>query len=190
MQPTSATSSPTTADRYAAVAAPLTAVVDSIHDDQWQAVSPCEGWTAGDVVRHLIETQRDFLLRHRVDLGAGPDLGVDPGAAWRSHHQAVETAIGDPAVTTTPFDGHFGPTTVGETLERFYLFDMVAHRWDVARAVGVDTTFTDTELDELETGIASFGDAIRMDGVCGPAVDVADDAARQTRVLALLGRRA
>lgn len=91
---------------------------------------------------------------------------------------------------TAPFDGHFGPTTIGETLERFYVFDMVVHRWDVARAVGVDDAFTEAELDQLEAGIASFGDALHMEGICQPGVEAAPGADRQTQVLATLGRRA
>jgi uncharacterized protein (TIGR03086 family) len=190
MAPT--TSSPTTAERYAAAAAPLTDLVDAVPGDRWDAASPCEGWTARDVVRHLVETQRDFLTGHGVDLGPAPDLDADPAAAWRAHRQAAGAAASDPAVTGTAFDGYFGPTTVGETLERFYVFDLVAHRWDLARAVGARTgaSFTDAELDQLEAGIASFGDAIRADGICGPAVDVPAGADRETKVLALLGRRA
>jgi hypothetical protein len=34
----------------------------------------------------------------------------------------------------------------------------------------------------------SLGDNLRQSGVCGPAVEVADDADEQTRLLAFLGR--
>ncbi len=65
---------------------------------------------------------------------------------------------------------------------------MVAHRWDIASAAGRDERFTDAELDQLETGIAGFGPAVHMEGVCKPGVEAPEGADRQSRVLATLGR--
>ncbi|MGC4961021.1 TIGR03086 family metal-binding protein [Gordonia sp. DT101] len=164
-------------------------VLDEIPSDLWAAPSPCEGWTARDVVGHVIETQRDFIARHEIDLGEAPDLD-DPAAAWRAHRTAVADRLADPAVGAMPFDGHFGPTTVGETLLRFYGFDMVAHRWDVASATGRELRFTDAELEMMETAAAGFGPALYGDGVCRSGVEAPAGADRQARVLAILGRSA
>ena len=181
---------PTTCQRYEEADRPLRALLGRLTPEQWSEPSACEGWSARDVVRHLIETQREFLAGHGLDLGDAPDIDGDPAAAWRSHSEAVVTRISDDSVTATPFDGHFGPTTIGETLAKFYVFDMVVHRWDVARSVGADVAFDDTELDALEAGIVSFGDAIYMEGICKSGIDAPAGADRQTRVLATLGRRA
>lgn len=188
MDPTPST--PTTLQRYEEADRPLSARLDGLSPQQWSAPSPCEGWDAREVVRHLIETQRDFFAGRGLDVGAAPDVDDDPAAGWRAHRAAVSALIAQDAVVATPYDGHFGPTTIGETLERFYVFDMVVHRWDVARAVGDEDVFTETELDQLEAGIASFGDAIHMEGICQPGVQPPAGADRQTRVLATLGRRA
>ena len=188
MDPT--TSTATTAQRYQDANHPLTALLDRISPQQWGQSSPCEGWDAREVVRHLIETQRDFLTGRGLDLGDTPDIYGDPAAAWRAHSSAVLTLISEDAVVATAYEGYFGPTTVGETLERFYVFDMVAHRWDVARAVDAESLFTDAELDQLEAGIASFGDAIHMERICKPGVEAPPGSDRQTEVLAMLGRRA
>ncbi|MFW0783426.1 maleylpyruvate isomerase family mycothiol-dependent enzyme [Gordonia sp. CPCC 206044] len=153
----------------------------------WAAASPCEGWTARDVVGHVIDTQRDFLTGHGVSLGEQPSLD-DPVAAWRSHSAAVCAQLADPAVGDMPFDGYFGPTTVGETLMRFYGFDMVAHRWDVSVAAGRELRFTDDELTMMESAADGFGPALYGDGVCKAGVEVSADADRQTRLLARLGR--
>jgi hypothetical protein len=67
---------------------------------------------------------------------------------------------------------------------------MLVHRWDVARAVGVDAGLTDAELDRVAEGADRFGDALYTDGICRPAVDAPADADRRTRVLARLGRAA
>jgi hypothetical protein len=156
-----------TAARYAAGATPLAAVLDAVPADRWARPSPCEGWTARDVVRHLIETQRDFFTGRGLDLGPAPDLDADPAAAWRGH----------------------GPAVLGRTLVDFYVPDMVVHRWDVAVAVDGDTRLTDDELDRLESAIEAWGPAMYSDGVCQAALTPPDGASRQVRLLARMGRR-
>lgn len=175
--------------KYETAHRPLAAVLDAVPAERWTNQSPCEGWTARDVLRHLIETQRDFLTSHDVDLGAAPDIEADPAAAWHDHAKRVRGAISDDGVAAMEFDGQFGPTTVGATLEQFYVWDMVVHRWDIARAVGADAGLSDAELDRLESGADSFGEALYMDGVCRPGVEVPADAGREARVLARLGRK-
>ncbi|MGV9711565.1 TIGR03086 family metal-binding protein [Gordonia sp. NPDC003424] len=174
---------------YRRLADGFAAVLDDVPADRWSAPSPCEGWTARDVVAHLIDTQRDFVARHDVDLGDRPDLD-DPAAAWHAHSEVVAGKLADPAIGDKAFDGHFGPTTVGETLLRFYGFDMIAHRWDVATAAEQDIRFTDAELDTLEAAAEGFGPTLYADGVCKGGVEAPADADRQTRLLAKLGRRA
>ena len=175
-----------TATAYAAAARPLSAVLAAV--PSWDAPSPCEGWTARDVVRHLVETQRDLLATHGVDVGDLPDLDAGPAAAWEAHAARVLAALADPAVPAIAYDGFFGPTTLGATLEQFYVWDMVVHRWDVARAAGVDAGLTDAELDRLDRGADSFGDALYMDGICEGGVTAPADAPREVAVLARLGR--
>jgi uncharacterized protein (TIGR03086 family) len=176
------------ASSYEAADRPLTAVLDAVPADRWTAPSPCAEWSARDVVRHVVETQREFLTARGVDLGRQPDVDADPAGAWRRHSERVAGAIADDAVAGAEFDGHFGRTTVGATLEQFYVWDMLVHRWDVARAAGIDAPFTDDELDRIEQGAESFGDALYTDGVCRPGIEAPADADRATRVLARLGR--
>ena len=179
----------TTLEQYRLVAGPLTAVIDAVPAEAWSNPSPCEDWTAADVVAHLVETQRGLLRDHGVELGEAPDVAADPVAAWHRHSTQVTDALSDDAVPATAFDGFFGPTTLGETLVQFYVWDMVVHRWDVATAAGLPTTLTDAELDRAEQGIEAFGDALYMEGICRPGVEAPADADRTARVLARLGRR-
>ena len=180
----------TTATQYQAAERSLTAIVDAVPAGGWEAPSPCEGWSARDVLRHLVETQRDFFREHGTDLGEAPDVEGDPAAAWRHHAKQVTEVVADEAVLATPYDGHFGPTTVGGTFAQFYVWDMLVHRWDIARSVGADAGLTTAELDRIESGADSFGEAIYMEGICRPGVAAAPQADRESRVLARLGRRA
>ena len=174
-------------EQYVKLAEPFGRVVaDTRH---WDAPSPCDGWCAADVVEHVIDTERSFLGAH-ADVGTAPDVAADPAAAWREHDARVRGLLADESVATAEFDGHFGPTTVGDTLVRFYGFDLLAHRWDIARSQGCDERFTGHELAILENAVEGFGDALYSDGICRRPIDVGDDADRQTRLLALLGRDA
>ncbi len=179
-----------TATQYETANRPLTAILDAVPAKKWINPSPCAGWSAQDVLRHMIETQREFLTGRDIDMGEEPDLDNDPTAAWRDHAKRVTEAISDDAVASTEYDGHFGPTTVGATLEQFYIWDMLVHRWDIANSVGADAKLSDAELDRIDKGADSFGEALYMDGVCSPGVEAPEDADRQARVLARLGRKA
>lgn len=152
----------------------------------WTAASPCEGWAAVDVLNHVIDTQRDFFAEHGFDLGTRPD--GDPAAVWRGHTDSVQARLADPATGATKFDGFFGPTTVAAALDTYYGFDLLVHRWDIARSQRVAEVFSDAELDAIEAAAESFGPALRMEGICGPAVDVPDGVSRQQQVMAFLGR--
>ena len=88
------------------------------------------------------------------------------------------------------YDGWSGPTTVGATFEQFYVWDMVVHRWDLAREVGADAGLTADEHDRIESGAEGFGPALYADGICRDGVEPPADADRATRLLARLGRRA
>lgn len=175
-------------DEYARLDSALRVVVDAVPAAAWDAPSPCEGWSARDVVRHLVRTQREFLGTHGADLGPEPDVDADPAGAWRAHADAVTALLADDAFVAHGFDGFFGPTTVGATLRAFYLFDMVVHRWDVARAAGVPTVLTDAELDAVERSADAFGETAYRMGVFREGVTAPAGADRATRVLARLGR--
>ncbi|WP_338748607.1 hypothetical protein [Janibacter alittae] len=87
--------------------------------------------------------------------------------------------LGDDTLAEGPYDTPFGSTTVGGAFDRFYGFDLLVHRWDIGRTAGIDVVFSDRELDQIEEAIAGFGEAIRGEGVCAPAVDLPADASRQ-----------
>lgn len=186
---TSTSSIGTAAEIYLADAARFGEIVHAGGD--WAGASPCEGWTAADVVGHVIDTERDFLTRHDVDLPARP--GGDPAQAWDAHLAAVTAAL-TPELLSREFDGFFGPTTIGDTLTQFYAWDLMVHRWDLARALGVPTSFSDAELQRLEESIPAPGtpmyDAFYSGGICNPPLPIPEGASRETAILAALGREA
>lgn len=154
----------------------------------WSAPSPCEGWSAADVVDHVVDTERQFLETHGLDVGARP--GGSPSEVWAAHLAAVQPLAGDDAVLAREYDGFFGPTTIGATLDAFYGFDLVVHGWDLGSASGRPTTFSESDMDAMEQAFVGFGDHAYDEGVFRQPVAVPADADRQTRLLARMGRRA
>lgn len=175
-------------------------ITSSAGPQDWERPSPCQGWSARDVIDHLVDTQRDFLSQQGLLLPesqpaerVGETAQVKVSAAgqrWQSHTHAVAALLADPRVGGTAYEGFFGPTTVGETLAQFYGWDMLVHRWDLGRALGAEVTFTERELDEIEAPLPMFGDQLYAEGICGPAIQVGADEPRQVQVLARLGRAA
>ena len=174
---------------YSRLADRFGAVVDRLDETDWERDSPCEGWSARDVLHHVVSTQRDFLAQHDIDASTGADTQADPRAAWHAHDERLRELLADPAVASHEYDGVFGRTTVGASIVSFYGFDLVVHRWDIAAAAGLDERFDKRELDMIESSADGFGEHLYDDGVCKPAVSTAADADRQARVLARLGRR-
>lgn len=166
------------ADRFTSTVAATT---------DWSAASPCAGWTAADVVDHVVDTERQFLETHGLGLDGRPT--GSPDVVWRLHLEAVRPIATDEDVRAREYDGFFGRTTIGATLDHFYGFDLVVHGWDLGSANGRPTTFTDADMDAMEQAFVGFGEHAYDDGVFGRPVDVPADADRQTRLLARMGRR-
>jgi len=178
------------ADHYRDLAAKFTATVEAVPTDLWSSPSPCDGWTARDVVQHVVETQRDIVTKVGLELPSEPSPEADPVGAWIATRDAMQEILDDPARGNLEYDGYFGRTSLASTVDRFYTFDLVVHGWDLARATGLDETIADADLDFVESAATAMGESIRMAGVCGPAVDVPEGADRTTRVLGYLGRQA
>lgn len=174
-------------DRYTELAAAFGAVVDTLPGEAWDSPSACEGWTGRDVVAHVVDTQRGFVRSRGIELDADPSL-EDAVDGWHAHEDEMRRLLADESVSSREYDGLFGRTTVGATIVNFHGFDLVVHRWDLAQAAHRDERLTDIELDAIETALPTFGEHLYDEGVCKPAVSVAEDADRQAKVLARLGR--
>ena len=171
-----------------AYAEPFTAVVESVTD--WSAASPCEGWGAADVLDHVMQTQREFVERHGREVPLWDGEPEQPEQQWFKHQAAMAALIGDEDFAAQSMETPFGPSTVGKTLLGFYGFDLIVHRWDIARSQGRDEQLTDAELDAVEEAIEGFGEHAYAPGIFNDPVEVPVDASRQQKVLARTGRSA
>lgn len=185
-------------DNFRRLANRFDTIVAAVPAGQWDTPSPCDGWTVTDVLRHVVETERDFLERMQFDLAeVAPDSTHsdaeldDLKAQWATLRHAMEIALDDPTTSAHTYDGYFGLTTFADTVDTFYSTDLVLHGWDIARGAGL-TEFEHIDVFEIHRAQGLYedlGDAIRSPGVFGPPVEVGPGASEQDRFLAWAGRR-
>lgn len=178
------------AEEHRHIAGEFTATVVGAAADSWDRPAPVEGWVARDVVRHLVEWFPAFLGGSTgIVLPAGPSVDDDPVGAWRTHTDAVQALLDDPATVTREYDfPHIGRMSLGQAVAMIYTADVFMHRWDLARATGQDETLDPQRCAEMFEGMLPLDDVLRQSGQYGPRVAVPDDADAQTKLLAFIGR--
>jgi uncharacterized protein (TIGR03086 family) len=176
------------ADRIAHLSDQFEAVISKVSPDAWSNPSPCSEWTARGVVRHIVDVHGMMLRPLERRLSAAPDVDDDPLGAFQAARADVATVLAEPQLAGTEYDGLFGRAVVEETIDGFLGFDLVVHRWDLARATGQRTHIEDDEVARIAVQAEHLGDALRTPGVCGPPVEVPAEASPADRLLGLLGR--
>jgi uncharacterized protein (TIGR03086 family) len=179
-----------TAERYRRLSDLFAATLAGVPDDGWSGQSPCEDWTARDVVGHVVATQGMFLGFVRRELGDGPNVEDDPAAAWDYARAKVQDDLDDPALASATFEGFTGPSTFEAAVDRFLCTDLVLHRWDLARASGEDVTIDAADMAHVREAMADLVDRMRGPGAFGPELDPPAGADEQTAFLAFFGRDA
>lgn len=170
------------ADKYRRRADAFEALIDGTPPELWSSSSPCDGWSARDVVAHIVDFSAK-VLRERAGVSDAPESRTfdDPAAAFRSTREAVQRVLDDPDT----------PAKVAGYIEGSLSFDLPQHGWDLAVATGQDATMDGDEVEFLWTSLTEVPkvwDWQRANGWYGPPVPVSDDAPLQDRVLGLLGR--
>ena len=178
------------ADRYRRLSTTFAGTVGAVPPEAWGNASPCAGWTATDVLRHVIDSELGLLRRTGLDVPDGPAVDGEPVAAWALTRDVVQAVLDDPARAGTEYEAFGRATTVAATFSTFMAVDLVVHRWDIAQAAGVDTAIPAADVAFARTFTERMGDLARTSGAFGPALPVPDGADEQTSLLALLGRRA
>jgi len=177
-------------DRYARRASAFADKVAAVADDQWSAPSPCEDWTARDVVRHVVDTQGMFLGFVGREMGEHPSVDDDPEGAVRAVTGRIQQDLEDPELAAQTFEGFMGTQSFEASVNQFLAADLVIHGWDLARATGQDDTIPAPDLGEMQEGMKAFPEeAMRSPGAFGPQVEVADDASDQDKLMGFLGRK-
>jgi uncharacterized protein (TIGR03086 family) len=175
----------TPADRHAVVAGDFGRLVAQTPD--WSAPAPVAGWTARDVVEHLVGWFPGFLAAGGIELPPGPPVAQDPLVAWQHQADAVQALVeerGDESFTHP----YAGTHRLADAVDQFYTADVFMHSWDLARAGGQDPGLDEDQAARMLAGMQPIEAMLRDSGQYGPAVPVPDDAPVVDRLMGFIGR--
>ena len=166
------------------------AVVQRVSADGWGADTPCEGWTASDLVAHsagVVDAVAEMARTGAIAMPEMPDAGGDVVALWNASRDGLLEALDEPDVLGKVGQYWFGESPFEDVLA-FAQWDPLVHTWDLSQASGVDAPADDELAERSLAVIAPIAGALRGMGIMGDAVDVPDDASPTTRLIALTGR--
>ncbi|MEU6890815.1 TIGR03086 family metal-binding protein [Streptomyces sp. NPDC046557] len=168
-----------------------------IADEQWGAPTPCTEWTVRDLVNHVTGEQlwvAPLVTEGRTveDVGdafSGDLLGDDPVVAWDRASVAAHSAFAAPGALDKTVKLSYGPAR-GSAYCSELTADCVVHAWDLSRAIGADDRMPDGLVEFSLKEVMPYADALAPSGMYAEPLEVPPGADAQTRLLALLGRRA
>lgn len=170
-------------------------VVARLGPDDWALASPCQGWSALDVLGHL-GTSIDFGIS--ILQGQQPSwpnaskpgdlVDGDPAAYWARIAERARTALVG-ADLDMVMDTPMGPRSVADRLA-FPAIDLYVHGWDIARAAGFDVVIPDDVIEFAHGYVDDIPqDKMRGDqGVFGPEVEPPPDPTATETFVAWTGR--
>jgi uncharacterized protein (TIGR03086 family) len=186
------------AERYRRRADAFEAKVAGVKAGQWENQSPCEKWSARDVVDHIVSMHGYMLMPVNRRLSAVP-VAEDPLGAFQAARAAVEAVLADPEAAEQDCDTPAGRMTVEAQIDQVVSDDLVLHGWDLARATGQNETMDPADVERLWTSTTAIPADVmtkyRTPGAFGPGievygaeVEVPEDAPLQDRLLGFIGR--
>jgi uncharacterized protein (TIGR03086 family) len=190
------------AHRFERVAGAFLARIEAVPADRWTSPSPCPGWTAREVVAHVINEQRRILATLRrtepkalygvavAVMGSQPavDDQADLAAAWREIGAGLVEAIDDPACAEVQLPTPVGPMPFAEVVEALPE-DVLIHTWDLARATGGDEQLDAEAVVHVFDKFRPMDEALRQPWAFGPKITPPPGADVQTEFLCFVGRQ-
>src|SRR5690348_11664188 len=137
------------ADRYSRVSGQFTERVRAVPPDAWDNASPCEGWTARDVVGHLTGWIPEFFGAQGVAFPTVPSVSDDPVGAWEAVQSAIAGALADPDLAAKQVETPFNRQSLAETVDMIVTGDVFTHTWDLARATGQSEKLDPEQLQRM-----------------------------------------
>jgi uncharacterized protein (TIGR03086 family) len=177
-------------DSYRVVSSGFGAAVKAVTPDQWGAQSPCDQWTARDLLAHVVENHRGVIASVRGGESEPLAADEDPKQAWDNASRAIGEITVDPEALAKEIDGPTGKMPAGQIIGQFMTMDVLVHTWDLARAIGADERLDADSVRQSYEALKPMDAMIRQPNVFGPKLEPPVGANLQTEFLYFLGRRA
>ncbi len=170
-------------------------IVAQVKPGQLHLPTPCPAWDLGGLLRHMVGQHRGFAAAARLepaDPAVWEQVTLDPENPYATYRESASWVTRDfarPGLADHSIE-IFGYGVIPAPITmRMHAVDYLAHGWDVAKTIGVDSTL-DNELCEEGLRIAqrwpekSYGSGDPF----GAHVPVPDGAPIDQRLMAYLGR--
>ncbi|MFD9719153.1 TIGR03086 family metal-binding protein [Streptomyces sp. NPDC059076] len=171
--------------------------VHSVKADQWGEPTPCSEWSVRDLVNHL--TSEQLWVPELVTEGAtiaevgdaydGDVLGTRPRAVWDAAARASRKAFSEPGALERTVGLSYGETPAVAYCAQM-ITDAVVHSWDLSRAIGAPERLPAALVHFALDEVTPYASALSQTGLFAPPIEPPPGDGAQTRLLALLGRRA
>jgi uncharacterized protein (TIGR03086 family) len=166
-------------------------IVHGVKTEQLSDPTPCTEFDVRLLLNHVIgglEMLRDAASGGSPQPPQGDQFADDPGGTYDERRAKLLEVLRAPGVLDKPWQMPFGALP-GQMMASIAFVEHITHGWDLAKATGQDRTIPADLLAEA-TSVVEPTDAMwRMPGVCGPKVDVPDDAPPSDRFAAFMGRQ-
>jgi uncharacterized protein (TIGR03086 family) len=162
---------------------------------QLAAPSPCVGWSARDVLNHMIGGADLFAASARGEQQPFPDwsdmpdwVGNDPAASYRRAAAGVLAAFNAPGVLDGTVPMPWGDTPAPFALN-LIMADHATHSWDLVRATGLAIDIQTAMAEAaLSTTQASVSPEFRAAGLYAAEQPAPEGASTLDRLAAFSGR--
>jgi uncharacterized protein (TIGR03086 family) len=162
---------------------------------RWTAATPCADWDVRALVHHIVEEElwapplfAGGTIAEVGDSLSGDLLGDNPARAFEQASAAAVEAVRGPGAMERIVHLSFGDVPGSEYAMQLAA-DHLIHAWDLARAVGADTTLDAESVAAVRAWFADRENAYRSGGAIGPRVSLPDGASPQDELLARFGRK-
>lgn len=168
----------------------MDAVVRRVAADAWDQPSPCEGWSARDVLGHQIGVLNGvahMAAGNKMILPAAPDDMSDPVGAWSEATAALFEALDQRGALHHSGKYWFGPMTIDQLIG-VVQWDPLTHAWDLQQATGVEAVIDEGLAQRSFDTISGMRESLAKMRLVGDEVPVSADADIVSRYLGLVGR--
>ncbi|MGW4028927.1 TIGR03086 family metal-binding protein [Streptomyces sp. NPDC004838] len=171
--------------------------VHAVRPDQWDNATPCTDWSVRDLVNHLTAEQLwvpDLVTNGSTvaqvgDAYEGDVLAAHPRAAWDTAARGARRAFGKPGALERTVWLSYGETPAVAYCAQMTT-DAVVHAWDLSRAIGASERLPEALVAFALQEVTPYASELSKSGLFAPPIEPPPGDSQQTRLLALLGRRA
>ncbi len=174
---------------YESAAKQTRGFIAATKESQWKSSTPCTDWNVQALLDHPVGGAEWFQSVLSGTPQGKPAAGKTYLQRYDEAYPKVLQAAKDKANLEKTVDAGFAKMPGAQFLNVAF-FDTLIHGWDLAKATGQNTRL-DTKLVEACYAIyAPQAPNLRANKAIGPEVKVPANADTQTKLLAVLGRKA